>query len=72
MASLPSDAGTEGAMGAHSTYPLLLAPTFFFTFRHHCSANKYPVIIKASKFRITELVKKGDGLLVVVIQLADL
>ena len=29
MAPLPSDAGTEGAMGAHSTYPLLLAPTFF-------------------------------------------
>ena len=39
MAPLPSDAGTEGARGAHSAYPLLLAPTFFFTFRHHCSAN---------------------------------
>ena len=29
MAPLPSDAGTEGARGAHSAYPLLLAPTFF-------------------------------------------
>ena len=63
MLALPSDAVTDEGGGAHSAYPLLLAPTNVFTFRHHCRANTLSSIkIQISNFNwIMNLIKKKKG-----------